>query len=92
MHHACEFAKGLILAIVSVVTFVSSLIYSLCPLQSDHKWALFYLPKISLVGVLWLSAILLACWQEYEARGDPTFNYKADSGNYIVSIVYNDYE
>ncbi|XP_072035992.1 transmembrane protein 181-like isoform X2 [Amphiura filiformis] len=83
----------LVLDTIFQATFLSALLlFWLCAYHgirhSDHKWVFFYLPKVTIVGLIWLSAILLACWQEYEARGDPTFNYKSDSGNYIGLISF----
>lgn len=44
----------------------------------------FYLPKVILVGSLWLSAIILASWQKLNTAKDPTFSYILDTDNFNV--------
>ncbi|XP_033120992.1 transmembrane protein 181-like isoform X2 [Anneissia japonica] len=56
--------------------------------QSKRKWSTFYIPKIILVGLLWASAISLACWQQYQEKHDPTYDYRVDSGNYLAMKIF----
>ncbi|XP_071800981.1 transmembrane protein 181-like isoform X1 [Asterias amurensis] len=56
--------------------------------KSDRKWTYFYLPKLVLVGFIWVSAVVLACWAQYRSLFDPTFNYKVDSGNFLGLVIF----
>ena len=51
--------------------------------------ATFYLPKFLLVGLVWLAAITLSSWQEYNELHDPTYNYRLDTGNFLVCFTYH---
>lgn len=46
----------------------------------------FYLPKIIVVGVLWISAIILSTWQKYNELQDPTYNHNIDASSFYVSL------
>ncbi|XP_072178474.1 transmembrane protein 181-like [Diadema setosum] len=56
--------------------------------QSDRKWVKFYLAKLLIVGVLWVSTLVLSSWQLYCSLYDPTFNYKVDSGDFIGMVIF----
>nr|SVE76910.1 EOG090X03I5 [Daphnia lumholtzi] len=64
--------------------------------QNDRRFVMFYLPKVLLVGSIWLSMIIVAVWQEIEEVNDPTFSYKLDTDHFygfkmfliIASAVY----
>ncbi|XP_022106833.1 transmembrane protein 181-like isoform X2 [Acanthaster planci] len=56
--------------------------------KSDRKWLYFYLPKLILVGVIWVAAVVLACWSQYRTLYDPTFNYKVDGGNFLGLVIF----
>lgn len=56
--------------------------------QNDRRWLIFYLPKVVLVGSIWLSMIVVAMWQEYEEVSDPTFSYKLDTEHFYGFKVF----
>ncbi|XP_030849942.1 transmembrane protein 181 isoform X2 [Strongylocentrotus purpuratus] len=56
--------------------------------QSDRKWVKFYMIKLLIVGVLWVSTLVLTSWQLYCSLYDPTFNYKVDSGDFIGMVIF----
>lgn len=53
--------------------------------QNDRRLLTFYLPKVVLVGSIWLSMVTVAFWQEYAEIADPTFSYKFDTDHFYVS-------
>jgi hypothetical protein len=55
--------------------------------QNERHFAKFYLPKLVIVGLIWISAVTLSSWQEYNELQDPTYNYKLDTGNFLVSVA-----
>ena len=63
---------------------------SLTPLpltfQNKRRWSTFYLPKLFITGAIWAMAVILSSWQEFNELNDPTYNYKLDSGGYLVSF------
>ncbi|XP_038047391.1 transmembrane protein 181-like isoform X2 [Patiria miniata] len=74
-------------------TFLSALLlFWLCAYhgirKSDRKWMYFYLPKLVLVGIIWVAAVVLACWSQYRSLFDPTFNYKVDGGNFLGLVIF----
>jgi len=34
--------------------------------------------------MIWISAVTLASWQEYNELQDPTYFYRLDTGNFMV--------
>jgi Wnt-binding factor required for Wnt secretion len=70
------------------ITFISALLlFWLCVyhgLRQNDRRLIFYLPKILLVGSIWLSMIIVAVWQEIEEVNDPTFSYKLDTEHFYV--------
>lgn len=44
----------------------------------------FYLPKLVLIGSLWLLVVSLSCWQEFKQLRDPTYDYQFDTGYAMV--------
>uniref|UniRef100_T1J7Y3 17S U2 SnRNP complex component HTATSF1 n=1 Tax=Strigamia maritima TaxID=126957 RepID=T1J7Y3_STRMM len=56
--------------------------------QNIRPFVAFYGPKLLIVGFLWLSAVTLASWQEYNELRDPTYNYKLDTGNFFGFKVF----
>uniref|UniRef100_UPI00358F2B98 transmembrane protein 181 isoform X2 n=1 Tax=Myxine glutinosa TaxID=7769 RepID=UPI00358F2B98 len=69
-------------------TFLSALLlfwlctYHAMRLQSQGRFVTFYLPKLLIVGTLWLAAIMLGAWQTKNQLHDPTFHYPMDSGSF----------
>lgn len=71
-------------------SFVSALLlFWLCVYhglrQNDRRFLIFYLPKILLVGAIWLSMVTVAVWQEYDEMEDPTFSYQLDTDHFYVT-------
>uniref|UniRef100_A0A8C6K8N2 Transmembrane protein 181 n=1 Tax=Nothobranchius furzeri TaxID=105023 RepID=A0A8C6K8N2_NOTFU len=64
--------------------------------QGERKFLTFYLPKLIIVGLLWLSAVTLGIWQTVNELQDPTYLYKVDIVNFqgmkvfflIVVVLY----
>jgi hypothetical protein len=54
--------------------------------QTNRRFAKFYLPKVLLVGLMWIVAVTLASWQEYMELNDPTYYYRLDTSSFMVSI------
>uniref|UniRef100_A0A8C4NGY5 Transmembrane protein 181 n=1 Tax=Eptatretus burgeri TaxID=7764 RepID=A0A8C4NGY5_EPTBU len=69
-------------------TFLSALLlfwlctYHAMRLQSQGRFVTFYLPKLLIVGTLWLAAITLGAWQTKTQLHDPTFHYTVDSASF----------
>ncbi|KTF81973.1 hypothetical protein cypCar_00045613 [Cyprinus carpio] len=59
-----------------------------CPLQGDRRFLTFYLPKLLIVGLLWLSAVTLGIWQTVNELQDPTYQYKVDIQNFQGMKVF----
>lgn len=75
------------------ISFLSALLlFWLCVYhglrQNDRRFITFYLPKVLLVGSIWLSMIVVAVWQEIEEVNDPTFSYKLDTDHFYVTDSY----
>uniref|UniRef100_A0A671STT8 Transmembrane protein 181-like n=1 Tax=Sinocyclocheilus anshuiensis TaxID=1608454 RepID=A0A671STT8_9TELE len=54
--------------------------------QGDRRFLTFYLPKLLIVGLLWLSAVTLGIWQTVNELQDPTYQYNVDIQNFQVSF------
>eukprot|EP00058_Branchiostoma_floridae_P005118 XP_002590606.1 hypothetical protein BRAFLDRAFT_83753 [Branchiostoma floridae] len=52
--------------------------------QYERRFMTFYVPKVMIVGLLWISAVTLASWQEYNELQDPTYQYKVDTVNFTI--------
>nr|XP_058962507.1 transmembrane protein 181-like isoform X2 [Pocillopora verrucosa] len=50
--------------------------------QSERKLS-FYLPKVLIVGLLWIASFTLSSWQQYNELQDPTYQYKIDIGHFM---------
>uniref|UniRef100_A0A9J8BVT6 Transmembrane protein 181 n=1 Tax=Cyprinus carpio carpio TaxID=630221 RepID=A0A9J8BVT6_CYPCA len=50
--------------------------------QGERRFLSFYLPKLLIVGLLWLSAVTLGIWQTVNELQDPTYQYKVDIQNF----------
>nr|CAG4649198.1 EOG090X03I5 [Scapholeberis mucronata]SVE93522.1 EOG090X03I5 [Scapholeberis mucronata] len=75
------------------VTFLSALLlFWLCVYhglrQNDRRFIIFYLPKLILVGSIWLSMVIVAVWQEIAEVNDPTFSYKLDTDHFYSFKVF----
>ncbi|XP_077297204.1 transmembrane protein 181 [Arctopsyche grandis] len=74
-------------------TFLSALLmFWLCMyhgLRQNERWFMtFYFPKLFIVGMIWLSAIILATWQKYNELRDPTYDYVVDTTHYYTLQVF----
>uniref|UniRef100_A0A3Q3A622 Transmembrane protein 181 n=1 Tax=Kryptolebias marmoratus TaxID=37003 RepID=A0A3Q3A622_KRYMA len=56
--------------------------------QGERKFLTFYLPKLIIVGLLWLSAVTLGIWQTVNELQDPTYLYKVDIANFQGMKVF----
>uniref|UniRef100_A0A3Q3FK88 Transmembrane protein 181 n=1 Tax=Labrus bergylta TaxID=56723 RepID=A0A3Q3FK88_9LABR len=56
--------------------------------QGERKCLTFYLPKLIIVGLLWLSAVTLGIWQTVNELQDPTYLYKVDIINFQGMKVF----
>lgn len=56
--------------------------------QGERKFLTFYLPKLVIVGLLWLSAVTLGIWQTVYGLQDPTYLYKVDIANFQAMKVF----
>nr|CAD7443743.1 unnamed protein product [Timema bartmani] len=56
--------------------------------QNERRLLTFYLPKLLLVGMLWVSAVILATWQKINELQDPTYDYKLDTANFYGFKVF----
>jgi len=57
-------------------------------LQEERKCLTFYLPKLIIVGFMWLSAVTLGIWQTVNELQDPTYQYKVDIVNFQGMKVF----
>lgn len=56
--------------------------------QNKRRFATFYAPKLVIVGLIWIAAVTLSSWQEYNELRDPTYNYRLDTGNFLVFKIF----
>ncbi|XP_046582714.1 transmembrane protein 181-like isoform X1 [Haliotis rubra] len=56
--------------------------------QTDRRFIRFYLPKLVVVGLMWMAAVTLASWQEYNELLDPTYYYRLDKSNFMGFKVF----
>ncbi|KAM9356020.1 transmembrane protein 181 [Pholidichthys leucotaenia] len=57
-------------------------------IQGERRFLTFYLPKLVIVGLLWLSAVTLGIWQTVNELHDPTYLYKVDIANFEGMKVF----
>ncbi|XP_008310912.1 transmembrane protein 181 isoform X2 [Cynoglossus semilaevis] len=92
---------GTLDAFFQALFLCSLLLFWLCVyhgirVQGERKCLTFYLPKLIIVGLLWLSAVTLGIWQTVNELRDPTYQYKVDIANFqgmkifflIVVVLY----
>ncbi|XP_061785632.1 transmembrane protein 181 isoform X3 [Nerophis lumbriciformis] len=56
--------------------------------QGERRCLTFYLLKLVIVGLLWLSAVTLGIWQTVNELQDPTYQYKVDIHNFQGMKVF----
>lgn len=56
-------------------------------LQNERRLLTFYFPKFFIVGMLWISAVIMATWEKCNELTDPTYNHAVDTTHYYVSLI-----
>ncbi|KAM3602763.1 uncharacterized protein V6R79_010117 [Siganus canaliculatus] len=84
---------GTLDAFFQALFLCSLLLFWLCVyhgirVQGERKCLTFYLPKMIIVGLLWLSAVTLGIWQTVNELQDPTYQYKVDIVNFQGMKVF----
>uniref|UniRef100_A0A8D3EDM8 Transmembrane protein 181 n=1 Tax=Scophthalmus maximus TaxID=52904 RepID=A0A8D3EDM8_SCOMX len=84
---------GMLDAFFQALFLCSLLLFWLCVyhgirVQGERKFLTFYLPKLIIVGLLWLSAVTLGIWQTVNELQDPTYRYKVDMVNFQGMKVF----
>ncbi|TRY87195.1 hypothetical protein DNTS_031725, partial [Danionella cerebrum] len=84
---------GTLDAFFQALFLCSLLLFWLCVyhgirVQGERKFLTFYLPKLVIVGLLWLSAVTLGIWQTVNELQDPTYQYKVDIKNFQGMKVF----
>ncbi|CAB1447002.1 unnamed protein product [Pleuronectes platessa] len=84
---------GTLDAFFQALFLCSLLLFWLCVyhgirVQGERKCLTFYLPKLIIVGLLWLSAVTLGIWQTVNELQDPTYQYKVDIVNFQGMKVF----
>ncbi|XP_018330095.1 transmembrane protein 181 isoform X2 [Agrilus planipennis] len=83
---------GMIDAVAQATFLCALLLFWLCIYhglrQNNRKVFFFYFPKVFIVAMLWLSAIILAAWQKYNEMQDPTYNHTTDTKNFYALKVF----
>ncbi|XP_054269557.1 transmembrane protein 181-like isoform X2 [Macrosteles quadrilineatus] len=79
---------GMLDALFQASFLCSLLLFWLCIYhglrQNERRLLTFYLPKLLIVGPVWLCAVIMATWQKYNEHLDPTYSYQLDT-----SYFYN---
>ncbi|XP_044262247.1 transmembrane protein 181 [Tribolium madens] len=91
---------GMIDAIAQATFLCALLLFWLCIYhglrQNERRILTFYFPKVFIVGMLWLPAIILATWEKYSELQDPTYNHVVDTPTFntlkafffIFGVIY----
>lgn len=84
---------GAIDAIFQATFLAALLLFWLCIYHGvrvpERHFTSFYLPKLVVVGLIWISGLTLASWQVFNEQQDPTYNYRLDTGNFLAfKIVF----
>nr|CAG4644664.1 EOG090X03I5 [Leptodora kindtii] len=74
-------------------TFLSALLlFWLCVYhglrQNERRFIIFYLPKLALVGAIWISMVVMGVWQKFSEMNDPTFSYRLDADNFYGFQIF----
>ncbi|XP_052243617.1 transmembrane protein 181-like isoform X5 [Dreissena polymorpha] len=56
--------------------------------QTDRRFWKFYSLKVLIVGMIWISAVTLSSWQEYNELQDPTYFYRLDTSNFMGFKIF----
>ncbi|XP_034244090.1 transmembrane protein 181 [Thrips palmi] len=81
-----SWVPGMLDAVLQATFLCALLLFWLCIYhglrQNERRWGSFYAPKLLLVGLLWLGAVVMASWQKCNELHDPTFNHRVDAADY----------
>ncbi|XP_043219290.1 transmembrane protein 181-like [Amphibalanus amphitrite] len=86
-------------SLLQVTMFCALLLCWICVLhglrQTSRTWLTFYVPKLVLVGLMWLLCTVLIAWRGYHSLRDPTFTgtqlgplQGVDTFFYVLGGVY----
>lgn len=79
-------------AVLQVTFLAALLMFWLCAFhgirQSERTFTGFYLPKIMIVGLLWISGCVLLGWQQHNELQDPSYQYKIDIGHFLGLKIF----
>ncbi|XP_061609682.1 transmembrane protein 181 isoform X3 [Phyllopteryx taeniolatus] len=84
---------GMLDAFFQALFLCALLLFWLCVyhgirVQGERRCLTFYLLKLVIVGLLWLSAVTLGIWQTVNELQDPTYQYKVDIKNFEAMKVF----
>lgn len=86
MFLSSSWIPGMLDAVLQATFLSALLLFWLCVYhglrQNERRWVAFYTPKLVLVGLLWLGAIVMASWQKCNELHDPTYNHREDAADY----------
>ncbi|XP_064603964.1 transmembrane protein 181-like [Liolophura sinensis] len=87
-----SWVPGILDAIFQATFLCALLLFWLCIYhgvrQTERRFVVFYLPKLCIVGLIWLCAVTLSSWQEYNELRDPTYYYRLDTANFMGFKVF----
>ncbi|KAK7868529.1 hypothetical protein R5R35_004812 [Gryllus longicercus] len=87
-----SWVSGMLDAVLQATFLCALLLFWLCIYhglrQNERRILTFYLPKLIIVGSLWLAAVIMASLQKYNEFRDPTYSYKLDTSNFYGFKVF----
>ncbi|XP_065057138.1 transmembrane protein 181-like [Rhopilema esculentum] len=79
-------------AVFQVTFLAAMLMFWLCAFhgirQSERTFVGFYLPKIMIVGIMWVIGCVLLGWQQHNELFDPSYQYKVDIGHFVGLKIF----
>eukprot|EP00112_Aurelia_sp_Birch-Aquarium-sp1_P026066 Seg900.9 transcript_id=Seg900.9/GoldUCD/mRNA.D3Y31 product="putative ribonuclease P protein subunit 3" protein_id=Seg900.9/GoldUCD/D3Y31 len=79
-------------AVLQVSFLAALLMFWLCAFhgirQSERTFVSFYLPKIMIVGLMWITGCVLLGWQQHNELYDPSYQYKVDIGHFLGLKIF----
>jgi len=79
-------------AVFQVTFLAGMLLFWLCAFhgirQNERGFTAFYLPKIMIVGVMWITGCVLLGWQQHNELNDPSYQYKVDIGHFVGLKIF----
>ncbi|KAI4457487.1 transmembrane protein [Holotrichia oblita] len=83
---------GMIDALAQATFLSALLLFWLCVYhglrQNERRLLTFYFPKFFIVGMLWISAVIMATWEKCNELTDPTYNHAVDTTHYYTLKVF----